>query len=49
MRIEPPMSEPLASVVEPAASAAPAPPEEPPQLQSRFHGVRVMPCRREWV
>jgi hypothetical protein len=32
MRIEPPMSEPLAMVVEPAASDAPAPPEEPPGL-----------------
>src|SRR5690606_694432 len=32
MRIEPPMSDPLASVVEPAARAAPAPPDERPEL-----------------
>ncbi len=31
MRIEPPMSEPLASVVVPAASEAPEPPDEPPR------------------
>ena len=30
MRIEPPMSEPLASVAVPAARAAPEPPLEPP-------------------
>ena len=37
MRIEPPPSEPCASVPMPAASAAPAPPLEPP-------GVRVVSC-----
>jgi len=49
MRIEPPMSEPLASVVVPAASAAPAPPDEPPGVKSGFQGLRVTPQRREWV
>jgi hypothetical protein len=48
-RIEPPMSEPLASVVVPAASAAPDPPEEPPAPTSGFHGLRVTPQMREWV
>jgi hypothetical protein len=49
MRIEPPMSEPPASVAVPAASAAPEPPEEPPTPISGFHGLRVTPCRRVWV
>ena len=49
MRIEPPMSEPLASVVVPAASAAPEPPDEPPTPNSGFHGLRVTPHRRECV
>ena len=43
------MSEPLASVVVPAARAAPEPPEDPPTPNSGFHGLRVTPCRREWV
>ena len=30
MRVEPPMSEPVASGAKPAARAAPDPPEEPP-------------------
>jgi hypothetical protein len=30
MRTDPPMSEPVASVVLPAASAAPEPPDDPP-------------------
>src|SRR5262245_21404881 len=49
MRIEPPMSDPLASVVVPAASAAAAPPEEPPTAYSGFHGLRVGPHSRECV
>src|SRR5262245_3891360 len=49
MRMEPPMSEPLASGVRPAASPAPEPPEEPPQEKPGFQGVRVTPHRREWV
>ena len=43
------MSEPLASVAVPAASAAPDPPEEPPTAYSGFHGLRVTPHSREWV
>ena len=43
------MSEPLASVAVPAASAAPDPPEEPPTANSGFHGLRVTPQSREWV
>ena len=47
MRIEPPISEPVASGVEPAARDAPDPPEEPPLVKAAFHGVEVTPCRRE--
>ena len=43
MRREPPRSEPSASQAMPVASATAAPPEEPPQVSSRFHGLRVMP------
>ena len=43
MRTEPPMSVPSASGTQPAATAAPAPPEEPPGVRSGFHGLRVMP------
>ena len=43
MRSEPPRSEPSASQAMPVASATAAPPEEPPQVRSRFHGLRVMP------
>ena len=49
MRIEPPMSEPVARVDVPDASEAPAPPEEPPAPTSGFHGFRVTPQRRVWV
>src|SRR6266478_8677785 len=42
MRIEPPPSVPI-------ASAAVAPPLEPPGVRSRFHGLRVMPKSRLWV
>ena len=49
MRIEPPISEPPASVEVPAASDAPEPPDEPPTANSWFHGLRVTPCTREWV
>lgn len=48
-RVEPPMSDAVASVVIPAASAAPAPPEEPPGEYSVFHGLRVTPQTFEWV
>ncbi|MCX5738174.1 MAG: hypothetical protein NTZ61_06705 [Proteobacteria bacterium] len=43
LRSEPPMSPPSASGSRLAASAAPAPPLEPPALFSRFHGLRVVP------
>ncbi len=45
MRIEPPPSVPTASGARPAATAAPAPPDEPPGVSSAFHGLRVMPPR----
>jgi len=41
--IEPPMSEPVASVAVPAASAAADPPLEPPGEYLVFHGLRVTP------
>jgi hypothetical protein len=41
MRIDPPPSEPWASGTMPAATAAPAPPLEPPALWERFQGLRV--------
>src|SRR5688572_21745445 len=43
MRIEPPPSVPTASGPMPAATAAAAPPEEPPGVFAGFHGLRVMP------
>ena len=43
MRIEPPASVPTAVAPKPAATAAAAPPEEPPGVLSRFHGLRVTP------
>ena len=49
MRIDPPMSVPVASVVIPAASAAPDPPDDPPGPHSVFHGLRVTPQMREAV
>ena len=49
MRIEPPPSVPSASVVMPPATAAPAPPEEPPEVYSRFHGLGVIPQSGLWV
>ena len=41
--IEPPMSEPVASVVDPAASEAPEPPLDPPGEYPVFQGLRVTP------
>ena len=49
MRTEPPPSVPMAIGPSPAATAAPAPPEEPPGVRSRFQGLRVMPFRGESV
>ncbi len=43
MRMEPPPSVPTASGPRPAATAAPAPPLEPPGVSAGFHGLRVMP------
>src|SRR6266516_2868196 len=43
MRIEPPPSVPCAMGSMPDATAAAAPPLEPPALNSRFHGLRVGP------
>ena len=40
------MSEPCASQTSPAASAAEAPPDEPPGVVSRFQGLRVWPKTR---
>ena len=48
-RMEPPMSEPVASVALPQARAAPEPPDEPPTAYSGFQGLRVTPHRRECV
>src|SRR4051794_19887401 len=49
IRIDPPMSEPVARVVEPAARAAPEPPQEPPDEYAGVQGVRVTPHRSLWV
>ena len=46
MRIEPPPSEPWASVPMPAASAAAAPPLEPPGVRAVSCGLRVGPKSR---
>ncbi|MNY13295.1 hypothetical protein D3C86_1464250 [compost metagenome] len=43
MRIEPPPSVAWATGTIPAATAAAAPPEEPPALMARFHGLHVCP------
>src|SRR5687768_18194080 len=45
MRIEPPPSVPTASGPMPDATAAAAPPEEPPGVFALFQGLRVMPVR----
>src|SRR4029077_10210681 len=47
--IEPPMSEPVASVAVPAASAAADPPLEPPGEYLVCHGLRVTPQSRDQV
>ena len=49
MRIEPPPSDALATGMMPVATAAAAPPEEPPAVCSRFHGLRVLPCNCDSV
>jgi hypothetical protein len=42
-RIEPTASVPTASGPQPAATAAAAPPLDPPLVRSRFQGLRVIP------
>ena len=49
MRIDPPMSDPLASSDVPLASDAPVPPLEPPTATDGFHGLRVTPQSFECV
>ena len=49
MRIEPPPSPPVHAGNRPAATAAAEPPEDPPGVRSRFHGLRVMPCSGVFV
>ena len=44
-RREPPMSLPWAMAPIPAATEAPAPPDEPPQVIAASQGLRVRPCR----
>ena len=46
MRIRPPPSEPWAIRTIPAATAAAAPPEDPPGVRPVSQGLRVGPCRR---
>ena len=41
--MDPPMSEPASKPVKPAASAAALPPDEPPGIRSKFHGLLVVP------
>ena len=43
MRIEPPPSLPCAAGTMPAATAAPAPPDEPPEERAGSQGLRVVP------
>src|SRR5215468_1640792 len=49
MRTEPPPSVPMAIGPSPAATAAPAPPDDPPGVRSVFQGLRVMPFSGESV
>src|SRR5262245_38761571 len=49
MRIEPPPSLACAIGRMRLATAADAPPDEPPLVRSRFHGLHVRPCRTDSV
>ena len=49
MRMDPPPSDAWAMGAMPDATAAPAPPDEPPGVWSVFHGLRVMPRRSDSV
>ncbi len=41
MRVEPPPSDDMLIGTMPAATAAAEPPDEPPGVRARFHGLRV--------
>ena len=43
MRMDPPVSLPIAMKTMPAATAAPDPPLEPPGMRSRSQGLRTAP------
>ena len=49
MRIEPPISDPVARLDVPLASDAADPPDDPPGVKSGFHGLRVTPQSRVQV
>ena len=49
MRMEPPPSLPVHAANMPDATAAADPPDDPPGVVSRFHGLRVTPCNGELV
>src|SRR6186997_834040 len=49
MRTEPAPSLPTLSGARPDATAAAVPPEEPPEVRSGFHGLRVIPVSGELV
>jgi hypothetical protein len=49
MRIEPPPSVACAAGITPAATAAPAPPLDPPEVFCRFHGLRHTPSSTDSV
>ena len=42
-RIDPPMSVPISNGVKPIATAAAGPPDEPPGVRVRSHGLLVVP------
>ena len=43
IRIEPPPSDPIAAPASPAATAAAEPPDDPPGVRCRSHGLRLTP------
>ena len=47
--MEPPISDPVAIVDEPVASATPEPPEDPPGEKFLFQGFKVTPCKSDQV
>ena len=49
MRTDPPMSVPRSQLLKPAATAAAEPPDEPPTLRLRSHGLFVVPNSSLWV